>query len=61
MRQVPDMLVSAAAVQGMELLVTLAVGGAGGICCAEEVWVLGWVTDDALAAAGVAQWHFTCR
>ncbi len=60
MGQIPGMLVSAAAVQRMEFLVALAVGRAGCVCCAEQVWVLGRIIDDALAVAGVTQWYFTC-
>ena len=61
MGQISGMLVSATAVQRVEFLVALAVGRAGCVCCAEQGWVLGRISDDALAVTGVTQWYFTCR
>ena len=59
--QIPGMLVSATAVQRVEFLVALAVGRAGCAGCAEQGWVLGRISDNALAVTGVTQWYCTCR
>ena len=55
------MLGAATAVQGLELLVPLAVVAAAGISGAEQVCMLGRLTDGTLATTYVTYWDLTCE
>ena len=54
------MLAGAAVVQVTELLIPLAAGGLGRVCCAEEVCMFGGVAQDTLPVTCVAEGQLAC-
>lgn len=54
------MLRATTAIQSLKLLVSLTVAAAAAICCAEEVCMLGRLTNGTLAVSHVTNCYFTC-